>query len=285
LTRFADDSAPAASYGALQHGPATAEDETVEDKTVEDETNPISAALQSLAERSNSATGKRDEPLPLRLAHGMNSSESVGSAGAVSRDSAIQPTPSGAEAALFGREISTVPHGVTGPASGSSGGAAVEPRETFAALDSAAGHGTSWIHAGSHSAEAGFDDPLLGWIGVRADLGTGGVQASIVPGSAAAAAALGGHMAGLHAYLSDHHAGVETLTLASPENPASNGSPDQGMQQQNGQGHAQQASTSSQQLSSVPAETESAHTSTAAMNLAEAAPVTWESGHSISVLA
>jgi len=43
------------------------------------------------------------------------------------------------------------------------------------------------------------------------------VHASLVPGSADAAQALGGHLAGLNSYLSDHHTPVETLTLAVPE--------------------------------------------------------------------
>lgn len=91
-------------------------------------------------------------------------------------------------------------------------------KETFAALDAegAAGKPT-WIHAGAQRAEAGIEDPELGWVSVRADMGSGGVHASLVPGSADAAQALGGHLAGLNSYLSDHHTPVETLTLAAPE--------------------------------------------------------------------
>lgn len=91
-------------------------------------------------------------------------------------------------------------------------------KETFAALDAEGATGKStWIHAGAQHAEAGIQDPELGWVGVRADMSGGVVHASLVPGSADAAQALGGHLAGLNSYLSDHHTPVETLTLAAPE--------------------------------------------------------------------
>lgn len=103
-----------------------------------------------------------------------------------------------------------VPSGSSGTPSGL--------KETFAALDAEGATGKStWIHTGAQRAEAGIQDPELGWVGVRVDMGSGGVHASLVPGSADAAQALGGHLAGLNSYLSDHHTPVETLTLAVPE--------------------------------------------------------------------
>ncbi len=99
-----------------------------------------------------------------------------------------------------------------------SAAASSEPRETFAALDAGdAAAKPTWIHAGMQRAEAGFEDPALGWVGVRADSSGGGVHAQLVPGSADAAQALSGHMAGLNAYLAEHHTPVETLTMAAPE--------------------------------------------------------------------
>jgi ABC-type nitrate/sulfonate/bicarbonate transport system substrate-binding protein len=93
-----------------------------------------------------------------------------------------------------------------------------DPRETFATLDTAgAAARPTWIHAGTQRAEAGFQDPALGWVGVRADTSGGGVHAELVAGSADAAQALGGHIAGLNAYLAEHHTPVETLTLTAPE--------------------------------------------------------------------
>jgi hypothetical protein len=106
----------------------------------------------------------------------------------------------------------------TGDVAGSSGASAGSAtRETFAALDAETASGTpTWIHAGSQRAEAGFQDPALGWVGVRADMGGGGVHAALVLGSADAAQALGGHLAGLNSYLAEQHTPVETLTLAAP---------------------------------------------------------------------
>ena len=90
--------------------------------------------------------------------------------------------------------------------------------DTFAALDADTLAGTpSWIHAGARRAEAGFQDPTLGWVGVRAEASGGIVHATLMPGSAEAAQTLGGHMAGLNAYLAEEHSSVATLTLAAPE--------------------------------------------------------------------
>ncbi|MFY9852971.1 MAG: hypothetical protein WAK26_03730 [Terracidiphilus sp.] len=93
-----------------------------------------------------------------------------------------------------------------------------DSRDPFATLDAGGAAGKpTWIHAGAQRAEAGFQDPALGWVGVRADTSGGGVHAELVPGSADAAQTLGGHLAGLNAYLAEHHTPVETLTLASSE--------------------------------------------------------------------
>jgi hypothetical protein len=93
--------------------------------------------------------------------------------------------------------------------------------ETFAALDAESGTGSpAWVHAGAHRAEAGFQDPALGWVGVRAEVGETGVHAALLPGSLGAAESLGGHLAGLNSYLAEHHVQVETLTVNAPENHA-----------------------------------------------------------------
>jgi hypothetical protein len=104
----------------------------------------------------------------------------------------------------------------------SSGAAAGEPalRETFAALDSDAAPGTvTWTHASARQAEAGFQDPTLGWIGVRADR-NGGIHASLVPGSVEASVELGSHLEGLNGYLAAQHTPVESLRMAAPEGGA-----------------------------------------------------------------
>jgi len=129
-----------------------------------------------------------------------------------------------------------------GGAAGGSASALARPAagETFAALDAETATGApTWIHAGAQRAEAGFHDPALGWVGVRADLGGGGIHASLVPDSADSAQALGGHMAGLNAYLAEQHTPVEVLTVAAPENHSAASGLDQTGSQQMHQGAGQ----------------------------------------------
>lgn len=103
--------------------------------------------------------------------------------------------------------------------------------ETFAALDGAGSSMQStWIHAGPHQAEAGFEDPSLGWVSVRAGSTSGGISAVVLPSSADATQALGAHMAGLHDYLREQHSPVESLTLASVQSSAADAGSQQGMQ-------------------------------------------------------
>jgi hypothetical protein len=127
-------------------------------------------------------------------------------------------------------------------------------RETFAAMDAEVAAGTpTWVHAGAHRAEAGFQDPALGWVGVRAETSGGAVHASVVPGSAEAAQALNGHMEGLNAYLAEHHTPVESLTMAAPEDRRTEAGMDQNAGQSMNQGTGQDAgqdAASGQQSSS-----------------------------------
>jgi hypothetical protein len=139
-----------------------------------------------------------------------------------SNNAALSRDPAGARAAV---NLSGESAGAT-----SKGGSTV--RDTFAALDAESSTGTTtWVHAGTRSAEAGFQDPALGWVGVRADASGGGVHASLVPGSAEAAVTLGGHLAGLNAYLAEQHTPVDSLTLAAPENRSANSDTGQDAQQ------------------------------------------------------
>jgi len=122
------------------------------------------------------------------------------------------------------------------PAGGISGEpAGARAQEAFSALDEAPGTAPSaWIHAGTHRAEAGFQDPALGWVGVRADGSGSGIHAALVPGSGDAAQVLGSHIAGLNTYLTEHHTPVETLTVAAGREGEA--SMDQGTKQETGQG-------------------------------------------------
>jgi hypothetical protein len=108
--------------------------------------------------------------------------------------------------------------------------------DTFAALDSGNGTDkTTWVHTGSQQAEAGYHDPELGWISVRADSASGAVHASVVPSSESAGQTLNSHMAGLNDYLTERHSSVASVTVASPENRAMTAAGDQGSGQNSGQ--------------------------------------------------
>ena len=88
------------------------------------------------------------------------------------------------------------------------------PGDTFSALDAArSSPPATWIHAGAHHAEAGYLDPALGWVGVRADAVANGVHAALVPGSAEAAQVLGTHLSGLNAWLSEQHGTPAIVTM------------------------------------------------------------------------
>lgn len=74
----------------------------------------------------------------------------------------------------------------------------------------------AWTHAGTTKVEAGFQDPSLGWVGVRAATDPSGVHAAILPSSPDASRMLSGSMADLGAYLTEQHHSVQSLTMASP---------------------------------------------------------------------
>jgi len=177
----------------------------------------------------------------------------------------------GADAAATVRDPSA--QGVssaTDHSAGESNSGATGLKETFAAIDAeSTASKPAWIHTGAQRAEAGIQDPELGWVSVRADMGSGGVHASLVPGSADAAQALGGHLAGLNSFLSDHHTPVETLTLAAPESGWS------GPGASAGQG---QADTSGQNAGGNGETSASANTSSSATSLTAGASRTSSQG-------
>jgi hypothetical protein len=143
-------------------------------------------------------------------------------------------------------------HGAANVTSGVAGNTTGSPsastaHDTFAALDAGTNTGTTtWIHAGAQRAEAGYQDPSLGWVGVRAELSGGGVHAALVPGSADAAQALGGHLAGLNNYLEQQHTPVASLTMAASADGGTDRGVGQGTQQQAGQNGGQGANSESQ---------------------------------------
>jgi hypothetical protein len=142
-----------------------------------------------------------------------------------------------------------------------------DSREAFATLDAAGTARPTWIHAGTQRAEVGYQDPALGWVSVRADASGGGVHAELVPATADAAQALGGHLAGLNAFLAERHSSVDTVTVTAPEggwanSTGSSGSgSDQGAGQQPGQQSGQQSAQQTAQGSEASAHSGAASTS------------------------
>ena len=91
-------------------------------------------------------------------------------------------------------------------------------QNTFSALEPGAQNDSSAFSrtgAGRMQAEAGYQDPALGWIGIRAEASGGAIHATLISQSSDAAQVLGGHVAGLHSYLAENHTPVEKLSLAS----------------------------------------------------------------------
>jgi hypothetical protein len=216
------------------------------------QSNQIAAAPPSIQGKHDPAAGgKNSTSEPLRSARGTSNSD------AVQHQSRLidgQPSGPAADASAMAR-VPAGAHGMVSTAGEPAGGstaasAGPDSRETFATLDAEAASGNPvWIHAGAHRAEAGFQDPTLGWVGVRADASGGGIHAELVPNSTDAAQALGSHLAGLNAYLAERHTPVETLTLTAPESGwagmGSDKGAGEGMQQgagqHTGQGTAQGA--------------------------------------------
>jgi hypothetical protein len=123
-------------------------------------------------------------------------------------------------------------------------------RYTFAALDSGSSVGApNWIHAGGRQAEAGFQDPALGWVGVRADLSGGSVHAAVIPASAEAAQVLSTHLQGLGNYLAEQHTPA-SVTISNEGESGLGPALDQG--QRHGPDQQQRAETPANMQSTAP---------------------------------
>lgn len=186
-----------------------------------------------------------DERTPLaRIAHG-DGSAAVNAAPSTKQEHAIVAGQTFAiETPVMVRDQAGA-HGAPASvlATGNNPTGAGGEQEAFSALDSGSTAGSPrWVHTPSGQAEAGFEDPTLGWIGVRAELGGGGLHASLVPGSAEAARVLGSHLEGLSTYLSENHTQVSTLTLATAGGSGGQAASDQHMGQSMNQAMQQGAS-------------------------------------------
>lgn len=135
-----------------------------------------------------------------------------------------------------GTAITAVVHG--GRAQNTS--SAASGQATFTALDAGMNaNAPNWVHTGAQRAEAGFQDPSLGWVGVRANVSGGSIHAALVPGSPDAAQALAGHLAGLNAHLAAQHTAVQTVTVAAPNTRGNGWNSGQGANQGSQQGSHQ----------------------------------------------
>ena len=216
------------------------------------QSSSLATQSQALSTPTAASSRKASTTEALRSAHRDSSVDSVQHAsqqlaGHVSVTTAVDASTMAHTLAGAGGTASSA-GGSTGASSVTASGP--DSREAFATLDTAGSSGTTtWIHAGAQHAEAGYQDPVLGWVGVRADSSGGGVHAQLVPGSADAAQTLGSHLTGLNTYLSEHHTPVETLTLSAPEGGGAGMGSGQGAgagtQQGAGQQSAQNADTSS----------------------------------------
>jgi hypothetical protein len=104
--------------------------------------------------------------------------------------------------------------------------------EPFTALDSATIDGTPrWTIAGDRKAEAGFQDPALGWISVRAQSAAGAIHADVVAPTAVAAHILNGHLAGLNAHMAAHYEHLGAVTVSTSDPARNGGDPPAGMSQ------------------------------------------------------
>ena len=181
------------------------------------------APIDAVAEPAQGAAGSG----PTVATQAVPSSRRVANSGgdAAGRTSAAQVHPAAVVPAAAAGDAALPLSNPAGPrvisnavATGSGAAAGTSPHDLFSALDADPAPGAlTWTHAGSRQAEAGFEDPALGWVGVRAGVSGGGVHATLVPGSAEAARELGVHMEGLSAYMASQRLPVESMGVAAPE--------------------------------------------------------------------
>ena len=163
------------------------------------------------------------------------------------------------------RDAATLPATSANSAASTPSTATPTAHDTFAALDSSPGQPqTTWTSTTPRHAEAGFLDPSLGWISVRADATSSGLHAAVVPSSPEAAQALGSHLAGLNTFLAERHGSSVTASLASPEDRSSasgqgnSGSANREAQQQSQGGAQSSASPAFSSSTTISAATSSA---------------------------
>ena len=233
---FSAQSVAAASAGNLNH-PATV-------ANIASSAAPL-ATVPGTVQASAGTAQEPSKPFTDRAASRAANRDATGESGpSATQVSAVQPAGADA-AASSGQRTAGAPQILTAPAPhyqpvAAATSAAAKTQDTFSALDARLDAGLdagtppstpAWTHAGSQHAEAGFRDPALGWVSVRADLNAGGIHATLVPSSAEAAQALNGHLAGLSTHLVEQQSPVASLTMASPSESGLENGMGQRMQQ------------------------------------------------------
>ena len=165
-----------------------------------------SASLQAATAHSAAATNSKSQPAAFRAAASLGDPSSI-----------TNMFPAAASGLPSAETRSTQPAPQVGTGS-------LFSQSTFAALDAATQPpSTVFTHAGARHAEAGYLDPSLGWVGVRAEVSGGALHAAVVPASSQAADVLGAHLPALHAYVSQQH-GLESTIDMSWQHDANTGS-------------------------------------------------------------
>jgi hypothetical protein len=222
-------SAPISSTGNLNHS-ATIESVAASASPLATVSGAVQASSDSVQDPSKQFSDRATSRAANRDATG----ESVASTTQVS---AVQPAGLDAAASSGLRipgatPISTASAAHDQPLATTAASGAATTQDRFAALDAGNSPGTpAWTQGGSQHAEAGFRDPALGWVSVRADLSADGIHATLVPSSSEAAQALNGHLAGLSTHLVEQQSPVASLTMASPSETGVENGMGQRMQQ------------------------------------------------------
>ncbi|WP_157439691.1 hypothetical protein [Terracidiphilus gabretensis] len=201
-------------------------------------TSATTEAEQTRAASSHTAATREHNPLQHQVIGdtASQSNSAIGSHTALARDAAGMSGQSTERGSTTTGTAQTQQSTLTSPT----------PRDTFAALDADPGQpATTWTHTSPRQVEAGYQDPALGWVSVRADLTAGGLHASVVPNSPEAAQALGNHLAGLNAYLAEYHGSSITASVAAPEDRSmqQSGSGSEGQPGAHQQNESSQSST------------------------------------------
>jgi hypothetical protein len=210
------------------------------------------AAASGTAQTSADAAQEVSQPTLERTASRSSSHSAAQETGSIATPVATpQPASADAAAAALRTQAASAAPAADRAQVVAAASSATSAQDTFSALDGGSSLGTpAWTHAGGQHAEAGFRDPDLGWVGVRADLDTSGIHATLVPSSADAAQTLSGHLAGLSSHLVAQQASVASLSMASPGESGSENAMGQRMQQGaegNAQGSASEESQATPQ--------------------------------------